>query len=216
VKQYRAFGLALLLDLLGAGGALLVSVREWQTLQAARPAPLHDVVLGVSGRTVDSAPTALALVALAGVVAVLATRGVARRAVGGVLVLAGGLLLWRTVLAAGAVSAGRARSLLASHRRSVDLTGLQVSVSTHPVWPVLTGLAGLLIVAGGGLVAWRGAQWQAMSRRYDAPDQAPDPAQESARAATTMWTALDRGQDPTERPRDVRDEHRNEHGTSTG
>jgi uncharacterized membrane protein (TIGR02234 family) len=194
VKHYRAFGLALLLDLLGAGGVLLASVREWQTLRAARPAPLRDVVLGVSGRTVDAAPTALAVVALAGVVAVLATRGIARRAVGGVLAVAGVVLAVRAVLAAGAVGDGRARSLLAAHRRSVDVTGLHASVTTHAVWPALTVVGALLIVAGGGLVAWRGAQWQAMSRRYEAPD----PEQESARTATTMWTALDRGHDPTE------------------
>jgi len=194
VKQYRAFALALLLDLVGAGGALLVSTREWQTLRVVRPAPLHEVVLGVNGRTVDSAPTAFALVALAGVVAVLATRGIVRRVVGGVLALAGVLLVWRAVLAADAVGDARARTLLADHRRSVDLTGLHPAVTTHAVWPVLTVVAGLLVVAGGGLIAWRGAQWQAMSRRYDAPD----PEQESARTATTMWTALDRGHDPTE------------------
>jgi uncharacterized membrane protein (TIGR02234 family) len=194
VKQYRAFGLALLLDLLGAGGALLLSTREWQTVRLARPAPLRDVVLGVNGRTVDSAPTALALVALAGVVAVLATRGVARRVVGVVLVIAGVALAWRAALAARAVGDGRARSLLAAHRRSIDLTGVHPSVATHAVWAVLTVLAAVFVVAGGGLVAWRGARWQVMSRRYDAPD----PEQESARTATTMWTALDRGQDPTE------------------
>ena len=194
MRRYRAFGLALLLDLLGAGGVLLISVREWQTVRVHRPAPLHDVVLGVGGRTVDSAPTALALVALAGVVAVLATRGLARRGIGGVLALAGLALAWRAVLAGGPIGTGRARSLLATHRRSVDLTGLHPSVTTHAIWPVLTVLAAALIVAGGGLVAWRGAGWQAMSGRYEAPD----PEQESARTATTMWTALDRGQDPTE------------------
>ena len=194
MTRYRAFALALLLDLIGAGGALLVSAREWQTLRVRRPAPLHDVVLGVSGRTVDSAPTALALVALAGVVAVLATRRVARRLVGAVLVVAGVGLAWRAVRAADAVGDGRARTLLAEQRRSVDLTGLHPKVVTHGVWPVLTVLAALLVIGGGALVAWRGAQWQAMSRRYDAPD----PEQQSARTATTMWTALDRGQDPTE------------------
>jgi hypothetical protein len=92
------------------------------------------------------------------------------------------------------VGDGRARSLLAAHRRSIDLTGVHPSVATHAVWAVLTVLAAVFVVAGGGLVAWRGARWQVMSRRYDAPD----PEQESARTATTMWTALDRGQDPTE------------------
>ena len=194
MTRYREFTVALVLDLLGAGGALLVSLRAWQTLRVNRPAPLHDVELAVNGRVVDSAPTALALVALAGVVAVLATRGVARRVVGGVLALAGAGLVWRAVSASSALGDAQARSLLADHRSSVDLTGLHPTVTTHPAWPVLTVVCGLMVLAAGGLIAWRGARWQAMSRRYEAPD----PAQESARTATTMWTALDRGEDPTE------------------
>lgn len=194
MKRYGEFALALALDLLGAGGALLASLREWQTIHLDRPVPLHDVHLAVTGRTVDAASTALALVALAGVVAVLATRGVARRIVGGVLVLAGAGLVWRALAASSAIGAGRARSLLAHSRRSVDLTGLHPSVTTHAAWPALTVVCGLLVLVAGGLVAWRGARWQAMSGRYDAPDR----AQESARTATTMWTALDRGEDPTE------------------
>src|SRR4051812_39543684 len=97
MKRYALFAAALLLDLVGAAGALLVATRHWQTITTPRPAPLHDDVLGLSGRTVDAAPTALALVALAGVVAVLATRGVVRRVVGGVLTLAGLALLWRAI-----------------------------------------------------------------------------------------------------------------------
>ena len=194
MKRYRAFALALLLDLVGGAGALLVSAREWQTVRVDRPAPLQDVVLPVTGRTVDSAPTALALVALAGVVAVLATRGMVRRVVGGVLVLAGAALVWRALAGTSAIGAGRARTLLADHRRSVALTGLQPAVTTHGGWAALTVGCGLLVLAAGALIAWRGARWQAMSGRYEAPDTTRDPA----RTATTMWTALDRGEDPTE------------------
>ena len=194
VRRYRTFGLALLLDLAGAAGALLIALREWQTVRVHRPAPLHDVTLGVNGRTVDSAPTAVALVALAGVVAVLATRGLARRVVGVVLLLAGIGLVGRGATAAARLGDGRVRSLLAEHRRSVDLTGLHPVTTTHPVWAVLTVACGLCVVLAGGLVAWRGAQWQVMSRRYEAPD----PERDRARAAATMWTALDRGDDPTE------------------
>lgn len=194
MRRYRAFALALLLDLVGAGGALLVSVRHWQTIALHRPAPLHDVSFGVTGRTVDSAPTALALVALAGVVAVLATRGVARRVVGGVLVAAGIGLVWRALVSAPAVSTGRARSLVADKRRSVDLTGLTPHASAHVLWPTLTVACGLLVIGAGVLVAWRGHRWQVMSARYEAPD----PERDRARAASTMWGALDRGEDPTD------------------
>jgi uncharacterized membrane protein (TIGR02234 family) len=195
VRRYGPFALALLLDLVGAGGALLVAMRHWQTITTPRPAPLHDDVLSISGRTVDSAPTALALVALAGVVAVLATRRIARRVVGGVLVLAGAALVWRALASADAVSVSRARALVLGHHATVDAGAVVPHVTTHAAWPVLTVVCGVLVALSGALVAWRGHRWQVMSARYEArPAQEADPA----KAATMLWSALDRGEDPTD------------------
>ena len=194
MKRYLPFATALLLDLVGAGGALLVSIQHWQTITTPRPAPLRDDVLQLTGRTVDSASTALALVALAGVVAVLATRGVVRRGVGVVVGLAGVGLLWRALAAASAVGPSRARSLVTEHHRTVDASRVVPQVATHPLWPALSVVCGVLVAVAGALVAWRGHRWQVMSARYDAPT---DPDQQRARAATALWTALDRGDDPT-------------------
>jgi uncharacterized membrane protein (TIGR02234 family) len=195
MKRYLPFAVALLLDLVGAAGALLVSVRHWQTIITPRPAPLHDDVLALSGRTVDAAPTALALVALAGVVAVLATRGLARRVVGGVLLLAGAALVWRAIASAGAVSTRRARTLVVEHHATVDAAAVVPHVQTHAVWPALTAVCGVLVLAAGALVARRGHRWQVMSARYEArPAADADPG----KAATALWTALDRGEDPTD------------------
>jgi uncharacterized membrane protein (TIGR02234 family) len=156
VKRYGPFALALLLDLLGGGGALLVSTRHWQTVTTPRPAPLHDDVLRLSGRTVDAAPTALALVALAGVVAVLATRGVARRVVGAVLAAAGVGLIWRAVASASAVSVRHARTLVSERHPTVDVARAVPHVETHTAWPVLTLVCGVLVAAAGGLgCLWR-------------------------------------------------------------
>ena len=195
MKGYALFAAALLLDIVGGAGALLVASRHWQTITTSRPAPLRDDVLQVSGRTVDAAPTALALVALAGVVAVLATRGVVRRIVGVVLSLAGLGLVWRAIASAGAVSVDRARSLVSDHHPTVDVTASVPHVVTHPGWPVLTVVAGVLVAAAGALIGWRGQHWQAMSARYETP-----PAQDAdpARTAATLWTKLDRGEDPTD------------------
>jgi uncharacterized membrane protein (TIGR02234 family) len=196
-RQYAPFALALVLDLVGAGGALLVAPRHWQTISTARRAPLGDLVVQVTGRNVDAAPTALALVALAGVVAVLATRGIVRRVVGGVLALSGVALVWRAIASAGAVSTGRARTLVADKRASADLTDVVPQVTTHGVWPALTVVCGLLVLAAGALIAWRGHRWQVMSARYEAP---ADPQQQQTKAATALWTALDNGDDPTNGP----------------
>lgn len=205
MRSRAEYGLALLLDLLGAAGALLVSTRAWQTVVTPRPRPLADDVLRLSGRTVDPAPTALALVALAGVVAVLATRGVPRRLVGAALAAAGAGLVWRSVAAMSAVSAARARSLVEAKHTGVGLEAtVRPDVAVHAGWPVLSAACGVLVLLAGALIAARGHGWLAMSAKYDAPDARPpsseDEAQQRARADASLWTALDRGDDPTAGP----------------
>jgi uncharacterized membrane protein (TIGR02234 family) len=196
------FVLALLLDLLGAAGALLIAGRSWQGVLTPRARPLADDVLPLRGHTLDAAPTALALVALAGVVAVLATRGLARRTVGAVLALAGGLLVWRSLTGLVAISAARARSLVQAKHSGVGVdTTVTPKLTVHPQWPVLCALAGLLVVLAGLLVAARGHTWATMAARYEAPSAAlaspQDRTAARARADASMWTALDRGADPT-------------------
>lgn len=195
MRRYAEFGVALLLDLVGAAGALLVATRGWQTVRT--PGAFRADVLDVSGRTVDSSPTALALVALAGVVAVLATRGTVRRAVGAVLALAGAGLIWRSAVSAGAMSAADARDIVASKHKTVPVDDVVPHVTVHAAWPVLSLVAGVLIAAAGVLIAARGHRWQAMSRKYEAQ---PAPSEDPAKAATSMWSALDRGEDPTSQP----------------
>jgi uncharacterized membrane protein (TIGR02234 family) len=194
VRRFAAFATAIALDVVGAGVALLVSLRDWQTVTTARAGRAPDV-LELGGRTVDAASTAIALVALAGVVAVLATRGVLRRVVGGLIALAGAGLVWRAVLALSPVSAARARALVASHHKTVSTSGTVPSVAVHSVWPVLSLGCGVLVLASGALIAWRGHRWQVMSARYEAtPEAASD---DQAKAAATLWRALDEGNDPT-------------------
>jgi uncharacterized membrane protein (TIGR02234 family) len=126
---------------------------------------------------------------------VLATRGLARRVVGGVLALAGLGLVWRALSSAAGVSAQRARSLVAEHHATVDVSRAVPHVTTQPLWPALTAVCGVVVAAAGAAVAWRGHRWVAMSARYEsAPRSQPDPA----KAAATMWHALDRGEDPTD------------------
>jgi uncharacterized membrane protein (TIGR02234 family) len=211
VKRFGEYALALLLDLVGAAVALLVAGRTWQVVHTPRPRPLADDVLHLTGRTVDAASTALALVALAGVVAIVATRGIARRVVGAVIAAAGVGTVWRAIAAAGAVNAARARAFVREYHPTVP-TGVRTApvVTVTGSWPALTVGCGVLIALAGMLVAWRGHRWPALSARYenrggDAPTAAsssPATADEDAQAAqaravAAMWNALDDGDDPT-------------------
>ncbi len=194
------FALALLTDLAGAAVTLLVSTRTWQTIATARPRPLADAVLHVSGRTLNSASTALGLVALAGVVAVLATRGFARRAVGVVLALAGAGAIWTSVDGLHRISLTRARALLESKRAGLNLYS-SIHTSLDGQWAVLSAVGGALVLGAGLLIAVAGHRWVAMSTKYDAPTtrrpSGEDEATAKARAEASLWSALDSGDDPT-------------------
>ena len=201
--RHLEYAFALVLDLVAAGSALLIGGRTWQTITTPRGQGRPDDVLDVSGRTLDSAATALTLVALAGVVAVLATRGLLRRVIGGVIALAGAGLVWRAVESFGAVGTGRAQRLVLDRHRTVGGTSLAPRVEVHGVWPTLLLVCGVLVLVAGALVAWRGQRLSAMSTRYENRAVAQDAAQADAenpqKAATALWTALDRGEDPTSR-----------------
>lgn len=195
MRRHALFAVALVLDLLGSGAALLVASHTWQTITAERASPFPSITKHVNGRTIDAAPTALALVALAGVVAVLATRGLVRRVVGGVIAVAGAGLIWRAIESGDAVSSDRARDLLGWPLTACCFPSPSPRVEAPVVWPVLTAVCGVLIIVSGALIAWRGHRWQGMSARYETP-----PTQESdpAKTAATLWTKLDRGEDPTD------------------
>ncbi len=199
----RLTGLPVALVLVAAGGglALLTAGRPWDTVHAARPAPLADLAVAVSGRTVEPGVTGLAVVALAGVVALLATRGLLRQVIGGALALTGALITWRALAGLGGISVGRGRELIVSLRTGVTIDdGTQVRVAAHATWPVVAIAGGVLVLAGGLLVIARSRSWRAMGARYEAPVQSAPPSTDAAADPASdlaLWKSLDRGEDPT-------------------
>jgi uncharacterized membrane protein (TIGR02234 family) len=117
-----------------------------------------------------------------------------------IVALAGIGVVWRCLAAASAVGASRARSLLRSGDPHATFSSAVVpSVTVHPVWAVLSVVAGVLVLAAGVLVAAWGGQWRSMSARYEAPvvREPEDVERDRQRADARLWTALDRGEDPT-------------------
>lgn len=188
----RLFALALLLDIVGSSAALLISTRPWQTIVVDRARPLADVTVQISGRSLDPAILGATLVALAGVVAVLATRGIARQSVGVLVALAAVLLGWRALTNAHKVSHSRAINLVTARRGSVGISANSTArIDLHQAWPILTVASAAVALVAGLLVALFGGRWSSMSSRYEAPTSKPVASEEA------MWTALDRGDDPT-------------------
>jgi uncharacterized membrane protein (TIGR02234 family) len=196
----REFGATVVACLAGAGLSLYAASRVWSVHVTVRPG-LTNLRSTTTGAAHTPWLVGLALVALAGAGALLATHGVVRRVLGVVLIVTGaGLLI--------AAIAGR-----------LDLdAGAAGAAATF--WPIVCVLSGALIVWGGLTAARHGRLWPAMSSRYErrpatarpsttpgptespAPDaepagEAPEPATITSTGTREAWEALDRGDDPT-------------------
>jgi hypothetical protein len=137
VNGRRGLTLAVVACAAAALLVLVVSGRTWAVEVTPRPAPLPELRIAHTGGALRPWLPALGWVALAGAGALLAIRGIARRMVGGLLVLAGG------VIVVGALSIG--------------VGG----------WPVLAAVGGLAVAVAGVLAVRYGGRWPAMGARYE-------------------------------------------------
>jgi hypothetical protein len=175
----------------GAGLVLVGASRTWWVETVPQPAPLRPQEVIHTGASLAPVLSALGFVALAGAGGLLATRGGARRLVGGLLVAAavGVVALVIPILAGG------------------DPVGLGGPTAC---------VIGALLVAGAGVLAAReGGRWPVMGRRYGRGASGVSPAPPatstapptgstsgtggSAAESAELWDALDRGEDPTRR-----------------
>jgi uncharacterized membrane protein (TIGR02234 family) len=186
----RSYLLSLAACLAGAALALYAITRTWSVHLTPRTgmSALRDAK---NGTDLQPWVTGLAVVALAGAGALLATSGWARRAVGVLLALAGAGVVVGAALGRAGLDPG--------------------SASGGTIWPILCAAGGVLIVAGGVTAARHGHRWPRMSARYDRkpvppPRPGPDspladrPRDRSSAAVAdhrAAWDALDRGDDPT-------------------
>ena len=145
----RPLGLTILACLAGAGLALFATTRAWAVDVAARPAPLPPVTTVHTGAALLPWLPPIAVVALAGAGALLATRRTARVVVGILLAAAG------MAIAAGGVY------------------GLAVEPGG---WPVLCAAGGAVVAAAGAVTVARGKDWPSLGTRYERTqrDDRPD------------------------------------------
>jgi uncharacterized membrane protein (TIGR02234 family) len=172
-----------------AGGLVLFSVGATWIRFVVRAANGLDVRSAATGHDVAGAGTALALVVLAGVVILPATRGRGRVAAGVLLALAGvGILIaaFPSVVRPKAAVAARAAQIAGQH-------GIKPSHVAVTLWPWLAIIGGVLALAVGLTTIGRSRRWPAMGRRY-AAGAAPTGR---TLADESMWERLDAGDDPT-------------------
>lgn len=217
----REYTLALLAGAAGAGLVILAARQQWARAVFTQPKPLPAQVVDVSGGTLVPLAGALALAALAGLVAVIATRGVLRRAVGVLLALFGagtGAAIMTSVTSATVLSVaaskvaspgaaavsgavGSTTSGAATGSGFVVSGSVGQAVMTGAPWHIAVVIGALLIFAAGLATALRGPDWPVMSARYDAPgSQDARKPRAGAQDSATMWESLNGGEDPTQDP----------------
>ncbi|TDD31628.1 hypothetical protein E1286_44615 [Nonomuraea terrae] len=147
-----------------------------------------------TGGALGPALTPVALAGLAGVVAVLATKGAGRRIVGALLALCGAgaaAATWR------ALDAADITGWLSEQNVVHAATGLRWEIA--PLWPAVAGAGALLLFAGGVFAIVRGARWAGMSARYErSAGEAASRQNAQVSDDRALWDALDRGDDPTD------------------
>ena len=178
----RGLRLAALLALLGSALVLVAVSRPWVTWKVGG-LTISDLHVSRSGRQAEPGVAALGWAALAGVLALVVTKGWGRRVLGALLMLVGLIV----VLKAG-------DWVLTSKGVTISLNKSPVArVRVARGWPLLATIGGLFVVASGALAAARGHRWTGLGSSYEAPVARP------VETATDkgVWDALDRGDDPT-------------------
>ena len=227
VSARRPYALTLLLGAAGAALALLAVRQGWARAVYVAPRPLPSQAITVTGQDLAPAAGALALAGLACLAAVIATRGLVRRAVGVVLALCGagtaaavsGSLGASRVIAAAATKVSSPASVASGGAGSttggIASTGGAVVTggsSAHVVmvgvpWRVAVFAGAAAIIVAGLLTAWRSARWPVMPGRYERPGERPAGAARASRAGppassspgpASLWDSISRGDDPTE------------------
>jgi uncharacterized membrane protein (TIGR02234 family) len=184
----REYGLVLLAGAVGAGLILLAVKQRWAEAVFTPPKPLSPQVVGVSGADLVPLAGALAVAGLAGLAAVIATRGVLRRAAGVLLAVFG---VAAGAAATAAVTAANVVSVAASHvaspesaavsgaagsttsgsagNNAVVVTGAGHAVLSGTPWRAALLAGALLLFLSGLATVLRGPSWPVMSARYERP-----------------------------------------------
>jgi hypothetical protein len=140
-------GHAVVACLAGAGLAVFGATRVWSVQVTPRPG-LSDLRAPATGADAQPWLIALALIALAGAGAMLATGGLVRRGLGGLLALVGAGIAVAAVAGRVGTDAGAAGAGAA-------------------IWPIACVLGGALVAVAGLGAARHGHRWPVMGARYE-------------------------------------------------
>ena len=178
----RTYGLALVVLALGGAVMLWASSATWAQAQV----PLAGLesgamrVLLLSGRDLTPLASVMGVVAWAGLLGLIATRGWGRTLVGVIVAAAG------VVAVGGCVAFALSPSGRIDQVASADAGSAVHVEAAWTGWWIVGCIGGLLILAVGAAAVMRGRTWPTMGTKYERSAAVRDP-----------WAQLDAGQDPT-------------------
>jgi uncharacterized membrane protein (TIGR02234 family) len=191
----QLYARTLVLGLISAGAVSVGVSKPWVTATATVTG-LPVISASVDGADVAPLAGALGFVLLAGLGAVVATRGRLRRGLGLLIVVAAAVVL------AAAVHPGDTQRGIEQALAAKGWSGGPYRTGVGG-WRVVTAVGGCGCLLSGALVARFGARWASMGARYDAPRTTPATAAGDLPPAPTdtdLWRSIDSGHDPTQGP----------------
>ncbi len=178
---------------LGAGAALMFLGygRTWSTTVVTDPG-LPTLTTVQTGRDLAPAGAAMALVALAGIAALVATRRPGRLVTSAVLVLAGLV----SVYVSGAQGMTTTEPVSGRISAVAAVAAVSTTATSGMAWWAVAALGGLVVAVAGAVALGTCSTWPVMGGRYE---RDADGTTSAAAVPTTAgaWDKLDRGIDPT-------------------
>jgi hypothetical protein len=130
----------------------------------------------LSASSIAPVAAAMPIVGFAGLAGVIGSKGVVRRIIGALLVVAGVVLAWAGGQAAMSLQVGD----------TIGREGAEI-VEVASRFPWLAALSGVVLIVGSVAVMARGQRWPSLGSKYERSPRQPRDA----------WESLDRGIDPT-------------------
>jgi uncharacterized membrane protein (TIGR02234 family) len=187
----RSYQLTLILLALGAAALFLGYGRTWSTTTVAESG-LPSLVVVLSGRDVQPAGAATAIVALAAIAGLVATRRLGRIISGAILILVGAADLFLALRFAGGDRSAVVAAV--SEKAGMDLDPARVAAQTVvTIWWLVTAFGALCLLTAGVMTLIFSRQWPLLGSRYER-DGSPGTVRTRSVSA---WEQLDEGIDPT-------------------
>lgn len=184
----RSYRSALVLLALGSALILVAFAMTWAWAVVPLATGVDDAVReqSLSGAAVLPAAAAAGWLCLAGLAAVVATRGWAR------IVVAVVVLLASLGIAAGSLVFAVVPSVLVEQAMAADPGSGRLIGLTATGWWAAALLGSALVAYASCWTLLRGRSWPSLGARYE--------RSRAAAPATSAWDALDKGEDPTDDP----------------